>query len=169
MSSSSSQRRLRLSKEIHTHGFAPEFACDRCFLSNKTCIVMESAGRLRCSECVRIGRPCVSMSWESLDRTREEYTKKVDESEQELARVLARLMREKAILRQAEKRAKKKAGCLASEMEAAGELETAEDCPAAAATSGLSPAVWGTLDMVDDFLQVGAYSNASLGTGVSVP
>lgn len=51
----------------------------------------------------------------------------MDDDKQELARVLARLMRNKAILRQAEKRAKKKAECLTSEMDAADELEVVED------------------------------------------
>ncbi|KAK3082418.1 hypothetical protein LTR53_020390, partial [Teratosphaeriaceae sp. CCFEE 6253] len=74
------------------------------------------------------------MSWASLDRTREEYQKKVEVDEEELAAVLARLMRDKKILRQAEDRAKQKALHLEAEMELAGELEVEEDCPAADAT-----------------------------------
>ena len=72
-----------------------------------------------------MGRPCVNLSWPSLDRTREEYQKKVDEDEALLATVLARLLRNKKILKQAEERAKRKAECLASEMEALGELDAA--------------------------------------------
>ncbi|KAK5161657.1 hypothetical protein LTS14_000001 [Recurvomyces mirabilis] len=80
------------------------------------------------------------MLWESLDRTREEYRKKVEKDEEELSIVLSRLMRNKKILKQADERAKMKAACLKSEMEAAGELGD-EDCPTADATVGLSPAV----------------------------
>lgn len=108
---------------------------------------MSTGGRLRCSECVRLGRACVNLSWESLDRTREEYRKKVEADEEELSVVLARLMRNKKILRQAEERARKKAECLASEMENNGELE--EDCPAADATVGVSPAAWTAIDFVN--------------------
>jgi hypothetical protein len=49
------------------------------------------------------------MSWESLDRTRDEYQKKVDEDEKLLATVISRLLRNKKILKQAEERARKKA------------------------------------------------------------
>ena len=72
-------------------------------------MVMEGSSRLKCSECVRQGRPCVNLSWASLDRTREEYHKKVEADEEELQRILSRLLRKKKILRQAEERAKKKA------------------------------------------------------------
>lgn len=112
---------------------------------------MESkTGRAKCSECVRIGRPCVNLSWASLDRTREEYQKKIDEDELELSTILARLMRNKKILKQADERAKKKAECLMSEMETSGDLEVAEDCPAADACVNLSPAVWTSLGFIDE-------------------
>jgi hypothetical protein len=48
---------------------------------------------------MRLGRPCVNLSWDSLDRTRKEYQRKVDEDEAELSVILARLMRNKKILR----------------------------------------------------------------------
>jgi len=110
---------------------------------------MPSSNRLKCSECVRQGRPCVNLSWESLDRTREEYKRKIEEDETRLAELLARLLRNKKILRQAEERARKKAECLASEMEEAGELDAPVDCPAADALVGLSPAIWATTDFLD--------------------
>lgn len=159
MASSSAKNRLRLASEIQRHGKPATFSCDRCFWSEKCCVVMEGASRLRCSECVRIGRPCVNLSWESLDRTREEYQKKIDVDEEELAKVLARLMRNKKILRQAEERSKKKALCLTSEMETAGELAGVDDCPAADATVDLSPAVWSSLNFIDEAVaQLGAAS-----------
>lgn len=104
---------------------------------------MES--RLKCAECVRQNKPCVNLSWESLDKTRNEYRKKVENDEEELARVIARLMRNKKILQQAEERARKKAECLFSEMDAFGELDGEENCSAALATVGVSSATWETL------------------------
>ena len=102
----------------------------------------------------------MNMSWESLDKTREEYQRKVDEDEELLAVVMARLMRNKKILRQAEGRAARKAECLASEMEAEGAFET-DDCPAAAATMGLTPLMMETLGNMDQSV------NFSGGTGVA--
>jgi uncharacterized protein (DUF169 family) len=99
--------------------------------------------RLKCSECTRLGRACVNLSWASLDKTRKEYRKKVDADESLLAEVMTRLIRNKKILRQAEERAKKKMMCLASEMRDNGEEvdATAEDfnCPGADALVGFSP------------------------------
>ena len=113
------------------------------------------AGRLKCSECVRRGRPCVSLSWASLDKTQEELQKKIDEDERVLAEVLARLMRNKTILRQARERARQKTLCLMDEMTSTGELAEVEpDCPGASALVGLSPAVWQTLSSLDDLLPV---------------
>jgi len=89
------------------------------------------------------------MSWSSLDKTREEYQKKVEKDEADLADVLARLMRNKKILRQAEERAKHKIAQLEEELEAEGELDKDEDCPAADACVNLSPAVWNSLNFVD--------------------
>lgn len=92
------------------------------------------------------------MSWESLDRTREEYQKKVDDDEKLLAEVISRLLRNKKILKQAEERARKKALCLASEMEEMGETEAAEgeDCPAASISAAFSPTMWATLGLLDE-------------------
>ena len=98
---------------------------------------MDSSKRLKCAKCVKQGKPCVNLSRESLDRTREKLRLENDEHEEELAKVMAKLMRKKKILRQADKRAKRNAECLASEMEADGELDAPTDCPAADATVGL--------------------------------
>lgn len=150
MASVSTKNRLRLAAEIQRNGRPVDIPCDRCFVSGHTCIAMENASRLRCFECVKLGRPCVNLSWESLDRTREEYQRKVDEDEAELAKILSRLMRNKKILRQAENRAAKKALCLTNEMEAAGELESVDNCPAADSGIAVSPAVWSTINYLDE-------------------
>ena len=150
------QNRLRLASEIERNGRPVAIACERCISSNRLCIAMSNSSRLKCSECVRQGKPCVNLSWSALDRTREEYQKKVDNDEELLATVMARLMRNKKILRQAEERAKRKAECLADEMETSGEAKEPEDCPAADACVGLSPAVWESLAQLDNFIDFSA-------------
>lgn len=99
-----------------------------------------------------MGHPCVNMSWVSLDKTREEYEKKVEEGEKQLAEVLSRLMRDKKILQQAKDRSAKKAWCLANSLRDAGEAVDAQeslDCPAADALVGFSPMMWQTLGNLD--------------------
>ena len=156
MASSSSVKKRRLETEISNYGIPVLFACFRCVENGKCYIVMDSSKRLKCSECVKAGKPCVGLSWESLDKTREKLRKEIDEHEDELAEVMAKLMRKKKILRQADERAKRKAECLAAEMEESGELDAPVDCPAAGATVGLSPAVWSTLGQIDDFINFGS-------------
>jgi hypothetical protein len=72
--------------------------------------------RLKCSKCTHLGRACINLSWTSLDKTQEEYQKKVDKDKKALAKIMARLIRNKKILQQAEERAQKKLLCLASEL-----------------------------------------------------
>jgi hypothetical protein len=106
----------------------------------------------------------VNLSWESLDRTRDEYAKKVEADEALLAEVVLRLMRNKKILRQAEERAKKKAICLSNEMREAGEEvdATVLDCPAASIGIAFSPTMWSTLGMIDNSVAtLGVDPNAS--------
>merc|ERR1712230_329333 len=145
--SSSKKRRSRLAAEIERNGRPVFFPCERCSSHNHLCIAMSSSSNLRCSECVRQGKKCVNMSWESLDKTREEYQRKVDEDEELLAVVMARLMRNKKILRQAE-----------------GAFET-NDCPTAAATMGLTPLMMETLGNMDQSVNFsGGTSVASSGS-----
>lgn len=156
MASSSSIKKRRLEKEIQTYAIVADLPCFRCLENNHRCIVMDSSKRLKCAECVKQGKPCVGLSWESLDRTRERLRREIDEHEDELAEILGKLMRKKKILRQADERARRKAECLAAEMEADGELDAPVDCPAANATVGLSPVMWSALGQIDDFIGFGA-------------
>jgi hypothetical protein len=158
--SSATQKRLRLSIEIRRHNIIAPFPCDRCFDAGHDCFIMPNANRLKCAECVRMGRPCVNLSWESLDKTRAEYEEKVEKDEQLLAEVIARLLRNKKILAQAKDRAAKKAECLANELEESGEDVRAEEisCPAADALVGYSPAMWATLDLLDTSANFGTSS-----------
>ena len=92
----------------------------------------------------------MNLSWESLDKTRDDCRKAIEKDEEELAKVMARLLRNKKILCQAEDRARRKAQCLMSEMDAAEELEDPVDYPAADACMGLSPAVWSSINFLDN-------------------
>ena len=76
--------------------------------------------RLKYLECVYVSRLCVNLSQESLDKTRAEYKKKVEDNKKLLAEVIARMLRNKKILTQAKERAAKKAECLANELDAKG-------------------------------------------------
>ena len=103
---------------------------------------MENSSRLKYSEYVRSSRPCTNLSWDSLDRTREEYREKIEKDEKELAAVISRLLRNKQILKQADKKAKRKIEYLLEETERSGDLEgPTEDYPAADALISISPAV----------------------------
>lgn len=84
---------------------------------------MEHNSRLHCSDCVRLGRPCVDLSWEHLNHTRKECQAMIDEDQKELARIFARLTRNLDTLHQAEYCAHQKTECLAKELEASGILE----------------------------------------------
>jgi hypothetical protein len=83
------------------------------------------------------------LSWESLDKTRAEYEKKVEDDEKLLAEVIARMLRNKKILAQAKDCAAKKAECLANKLDAEGKDVRAEEisCPAADAQVAFLPAI----------------------------
>lgn len=73
------------------------------------------------AECVRAKRSCVPLSWGSLDTLRFEYQQKVEEGEALLSQVTARLLEEKKSLSHVQKTMRRKAECLALELEAMGE------------------------------------------------
>lgn len=97
------------------------------------------------------------MSWASLDSSREVIQKKIDADETLLTEVMARLLRNKKLLKSVNAKAQKKTECLAAELEEIPESPVpddvfVEDCPAAAATIGLSPMVWGTLANLEEMV-----------------
>jgi hypothetical protein len=75
--SSLTQRCICLSSEIRSANTLASVTCNYCFLQGIECYVMPNSC-LKCSECTRLGWACVNMSWALLDKTREEYKKKVD-------------------------------------------------------------------------------------------
>ena len=115
---------------------------------------------LKYAKCTQLGHACVNMSQKSLDRTRDKYQKKVNEDEKLLATVISRLLRNKKILKQAEERARKKALCLATDMEAAGETEMAQevDCPASSISIEFSLAMQAIIELIN--ASVASYSTS---------
>ena len=97
---------------------------------------MPEEARLKCVECTRRGRPCVDMSWESVDRSREKAKLEVKSEEQtvfalvrRLSEAQARLARKRRILEQAQQRSTEQMHCLVREMEAGGEDLTRRSIP----------------------------------------
>ena len=92
------------------------------------------------------------MSWLLLDKTRKEYKKKVEEDKTLLATIMAQLLRNKKILKQANNCAQQKALCIANKIVATRELDVAEevDCPAASIGMCASPATQGVLGLIKE-------------------
>ncbi len=113
--------RLRAAKEITISGSPPDLACVYCSNHSILCVVMESHSK--CAECTRRGRPCVGVTWESLDRVRDKLESEILQAEEGQARLLeeqsrlfAKLARLRKTLRQTQDRAKQKTLCLLKEM-----------------------------------------------------
>ena len=77
----------------------------------------------KCAECTRQGRPCVGVTWESLNRVRDKLESEILQAEEGQARLLkeqsrlfAKLARLRKTLRQTQDRAKQKTLCLLKEM-----------------------------------------------------
>ncbi|MEM0135852.1 MAG: hypothetical protein QXU18_11635 [Thermoplasmatales archaeon] len=137
MSSVSSLRRKRLASEIEESGSIAILSCEHCLIRGLTCVAMSSSKSVKCANCARKGIKCVDVSWEILDKTREEAKSAIEESLEELSEVyakqqqlnakqqklLAQLSRSRKILKIAESRAKAKAICLMDELEEEEEAE----------------------------------------------
>ena len=89
---------------------------------------MSGDEKLKCAKCTHQGKPCVSLSWASLDTSRNNLHEDlvVDEVEWDtllecLSKVQASVARKRKVLEQVEGHARKKLHCLVEEMEAEGE------------------------------------------------
>jgi hypothetical protein len=125
MSSRSAKDRHRIDKEIRLQPTRALIPCDYCFAHNKQCLLMASKDRksLKCAECAKKGRPCVNLSWASLDRTREKASKALLADEEraaimmnDLAKIQARIVRNRKVLQLAQERAAEKTICLIDEV-----------------------------------------------------
>jgi len=114
MKSSKTRNRLHLYQSISKDGDPVLTACLHCSSLSILCVKMEN--HPKCAECVRRGRPCVSVSWESLDRTRDKLESDLSVAEEELARALARVARLCKTLKHTKDKVAEKALCLAREL-----------------------------------------------------
>ena len=84
--------------------------------------------KLKCTECTHQGKPCVSLSWASLDTSHNNLHEDLagdgvewDTLLECLSKVQACVARKRKVLEQVEGHARKKLRCLVEEMEAEGE------------------------------------------------
>ena len=89
---------------------------------------MSGDEKLKCAECTHQGKPCVSLSWASLDTSRNNLHEDLVVNEAEwdallecLSEVQASVARKRKVLEQVEGCTQKKLHCLVKEMEAEGE------------------------------------------------
>ncbi len=80
---------LRAAKEITVSGSPLDIACVYCFNHSILCVVMKS--HFKCAECTHQGRPCVGVTWESLDCVRNKLESEILQTEEEQARLFAKL------------------------------------------------------------------------------
>ena len=119
---------LCLSLGIHDCGVVTASPCNFCVLRGLDCVKMSGNEKLKCAECTHRGKPCVSLSWASLDTSRNNLREDlvVDEVEwdallEHLSEVQASVARKQKVLEQVEGHTQKKLRCLVEEMEAEGE------------------------------------------------
>ena len=74
---------LRLSLGIRDWGVMTASPCNFCVLCGLDCVKMSGDEKLKCAECTRRGKPCVSLSWASLNTSHKNLRKDlaVDEVE----------------------------------------------------------------------------------------
>ena len=65
--SHASASHLHLSLGIHDCGVMTASPCNFCVLRGLDCVKMSGDEKLKCAECTHRGKPCVSLSWASLD------------------------------------------------------------------------------------------------------
>ena len=121
--------RTQLAAQIRDRSFVSRTPCDFCVLCGCPCFQMLGEdNKLKCAACTRRGRSCVSVSWESLNMSRDNLREDVAADEatrdalfEQLATVQACLSRKRKVLEGAEVRARQKLQCLVKEMELDGE------------------------------------------------
>ena len=152
--SSQNDNHLRAAAEINRYDVSVNFFCDRCSDSDRFCIIIKNSFfRLKCSECVRVKKPCVNMSWSSLNSTREDLSIKIAADEKKLTTMITRLLRNKKILKEIDAKAKRKAQCLLSKMNEA-DVSMSNNCSAVNALYDLFPAIWSSFVLLNDLSNV---------------
>jgi len=116
------EARIRKSAEILQYHHENLVACDHCVAKKVACFGMPN-GEGKCALCERRGRPCVSSSWETLDRTSDALVSKIAEDEKRVERLLdeldevrRRLVRNRKVQEQSNQKEQEKWDCVLREM-----------------------------------------------------
>lgn len=109
-----SSNRIALSSFINKNGVLAAVPCERCALRDLICVSMEN--RLKCSECTRLGRPCVGLSLKSLNRTCNKLKDDLSIALDEHERLVAKINRIQKPLRYNKTLQNTKASCVAQEL-----------------------------------------------------
>ena len=119
---------LHLSLDICDCGVVTASPCNFCVLRGLNCVKMPGNENWKCAKCTHQGKPCVSLSWASLDTSHNNLCEDLagDKAEwdtllERLSEVQACVARKRKVLEQVEGCARKKLCCLVEEMEAEGE------------------------------------------------
>ncbi len=76
-------------KEITTSDSPLNIACVYCFNHSILCVMMEP--HFKCAECTHQGRSCVGVMWESLNCVHNKLKSEILQTEEEQARLFAKL------------------------------------------------------------------------------
>ena len=100
---------LHLSLDIHDRGVMTASPCNFCVLRGLNCVKMPGNENLKCAKCTHQGKPCVSLSWASLDTSHNNLREDLAGDEVEwdtllecLSEVQARVARKRKVLEQVE-------------------------------------------------------------------
>ena len=145
-----SSSRLRLAKQIRLTGDPAVFPCEYCALRCLDCFIMapgpDPKSKPKCDKCTRCGRPCVGVSWESLDRTRLSLRKEISKANNDLAALSAKVVRLQRTLDQADNCASEKVDCLAAELGSDNDGTEDEAPPDLSQfVDSLSPSFWDSI------------------------
>jgi len=105
---------LCAAKEITVSDSSLNIACVYCFNHFILCVMMKS--HFKCAECTHQGHSCVSVTWKSLNHVHNKLESKILQTEEEQARLFAKLSWLHKMLRQTQNCAKQKTLCLLKKM-----------------------------------------------------
>ncbi len=97
---------LCTAKEITVAGSPLNIVCVYCFNHSILCVMMKS--HFKCAECTHWGHSCVSVMWKSLNCVHDKLKSEILQTEEEQARLFAKLSQLHKMLRQTQDHAKQK-------------------------------------------------------------
>jgi len=88
----SSQSRLARCNRILQNPFPAATRCDRCDLRDRPCVFIADFSIMSCSECTRLGRPCVTSSIDRLDKVVDDLSAKIKNDESGVEEALNKIV-----------------------------------------------------------------------------